>query len=334
MQGIERGGTELNQLEYFEKQEISKANSLMNEILTEAKINVQESQSENTTKAYESDWRQFQLWCINNDFDSLPSNEETIALYLSYLAMEGYKTSTIHRKMSSIITAHRDKGYGSPVTQTIRRVMAGIRRRYGTEENGKKPILIDDILSMLKHIPENVKGIRDKALLLIGFAGAFRRSELVSLDVTDVRIDPKGLIVKIKKSKTDQFGQGQSLGIPFGKNKDTCPVEAYRTWLEVSNIKEGPIFRPINRHGHIQPKRLSDKAVSLIVKEYANAIGFEKSEYSGHSLRAGLATTAAMAGKDERTIMQQTRHKSAEMVRKYIRMSDMFVDNAADDIGL
>ncbi|MEK5183274.1 site-specific integrase [Paenibacillus sp. FSL P4-0288] len=263
----------MSQLEHFGRKEISNANSLMTEILAEAKLNIEESQSENTTLAYESDWIQFQKWCSSYGFSSLPSSDDTIGLYLTNLAMEGYKTSSIHRKMSAIITAHQDKGYGSPITQKVKRVMSGIRRRYGSNENGKKPLLVGDILSMLKQIPDNVKGSRDKALLLIGFAGAFRRSELVNLDVEDIRIDQKGLVVMIKKSKTDQYGQGQSVGIPFGRNKDTCPVEAYRSWLRISNLQKGPIFRPINRHGQIQMKRLSDKAVALIVKEYANTVG-------------------------------------------------------------
>lgn len=307
----------------------------MDEILVaEAKRNIEESQSENTTLAYESDWLQFSNWCSSHGFASLPSNDDTICLYLTSLAMEGYKASTIHRKMSALITAHKDKGYDSPITQKVRRLMAGIRRRYGVKETGKKPLLVKDILSMLMEIPDSVKGRRDKALLLLGFAGAFRRSEIVSLDIEDIKLDQKGMVVHLKKSKTDQYGQGQSIGIPFGKNKDTCPVEAYKAWLQILNLQDGPIFRPINRHGQIQTKRLSDKAVALIVKDYARAAGLVESEYSGHSLRSGLATTAAMAGKDERSIMKQTRHTSVNMVRKYIRMGAIFIENAADDIGL
>jgi integrase len=216
----------------------------------------------------------------------------------------------------------------------VRAVMAGIKRERGSAQTGKAPVLTDDIRLMVSTLQDNLIGVRDRALLLLGFAGAFRRSELVGLDVEDLVISREGITVNIRKSKTDQEGNGRKIGIPYGSNPDTCPVRSVMVWLELSEITTGPLFRSIDRHGNLQQGRLSDKAVALVVKRAAKAAGLDDSKYSGHSLRAGLATSAAMNGVSERAIMNQTGHRSVNMVRKYIREGSLFRENAAAGIGL
>jgi integrase len=187
---------------------------------------------------------------------------------------------------------------------------------------------------MLDKLPGTRVGLRDRAVLLLGFAGAFRRAELVSLDVADLEFSSAGLIVTLRVSKTDQEKSGRRIGIPFGSAENTCPVRALREWLETARIVDGPIFRPMDRFYRVQPTRLSDKAVALIVKRRAKAVGLDPARYAGHSLRAGLATSAAAAGASERVIMSQTGHRSADMVRRYIREGSLFRENAASLAGL
>jgi integrase len=187
---------------------------------------------------------------------------------------------------------------------------------------------------MVTSLPDNLLGIRDRALLLIGFAGGFRRSELVALNVEDLEFKREGLVVTIRKSKTDQEGIGRKIGIPYGSNCDTCPVRSLQLWLEEGAITEGSVFRSVNRHGHVQEGCLSDKAVALVVKRCAESAGLDSSKYSGHSLRAGMATSAAMNGASERQIMKQTGHRSEAMVRRYIREGSLFNDNVSGNLGL
>lgn len=310
------------------------AEQTLHTLLKQTQDYVNNSKSENTLKSYRSDWRHFVEWCEKYNLPSRPTDEETYALYLSSLALEGKKASTIQRRISAITQAHTLVGFDSPTTTRVKTVWAGIRRMHGTVETGKLPITVDTLKEMLNVMPDKLIGVRDRALLLIGFSGAFRRSELVNLDVGDIEISREGLTIKIRKSKTDQEGKGEVIGIPYGLKEETCPVRAYLSWLETSNIQTGPIFRSINRHGHLSDKRLSDRSVALIVKRYIELIGLDEAKYAGHSLRSGLATTAAMLGKSERAIMNQTRHRSEAMVRKYIRMGSLFSENAASNIGL
>jgi integrase len=187
---------------------------------------------------------------------------------------------------------------------------------------------------MVAALPPGSIGIRDRALLLVGFAGAFRRSELVGLNREDVEFVSEGLVTTLRRSKTDQEGHGRKVAVPFGSNLETCPVRALQAWLDISKIASGAIFHPINRHGRIQPGRLSGEAVAIVVKRYAAACGKDASHFAGHSLRAGLATQAAIAGVSERSIMNQTGHRSTAMVRRYIRDGSLFRDNAAGRVGL
>jgi site-specific recombinase XerD len=281
---------------------------------------INQAKSPNTKKAYRNDLTHFVNWCSKLGVQYLPASVDTVKMYLTALAEMDYKVSTITRRVSAISQAHQAAGFDSPThALPIRALMAGIRRTKGTAQTGKAPTMTEDIREMVETLPENLLGERDAALLLLGFAGAFRRSELVSLDVEDLAFTKEGLKVTLRKSKTDQEGQGITKGIAYGSHPTTCPVRAMQQWLESSRITSGPVFRSINRHGQIQAGRLSDKAVALVVKRQAEAAGLNPADYSGHSLRAGLATSAANAGVGERAIMKQTGHKSTAMVRKYIR---------------
>lgn len=317
-----------------EQSEVGSAVQLLDELMEQANTYIKSSKASNTVKGYRSDWEDFANWCTSLQRETLPATEETFALYIANLASNGYKASTIERRISSVSQAHQAAGYNSPTSYKIKQVMAGVRRLHGSKQKGKNPILVDHLKKMALEYPDTLAGYRDSALLLIGFSGAFRRSELVSLDVEHVERDAKGLIIHLEKSKVDQEGKGDQIGIPYGSYAETCPVLAYDSWVKKAAITSGALFRPINRHGHVSAKRLSDQSVALIVKRYAGAIGLVKDDYAGHSLRSGLATSAAMAGKGERTIMKQTRHSSEAMLRKYIRMGTLFSENAASNIGL
>ncbi len=301
-----------------------------------AKEYIAHAKAENTIKGYHSDWKHFETWCRTRILEFLPANPETVALYIADLANSGYKVATLSRRLAAIGKAHQAAGHDSPTSKrnrAVSEVWAGIRRVKGTAPTQKVPVTTDRLKMMLKTLPKSLRGARDRALLLLGFAGAFRRSELVSLTIRDLVFCPEGLTVTLRKSKTDQEGEGRRVGIPCGRRSSTCPVRSVRAWLEASLITEGPLFRSMDRYGRIGAK-LSDRAVAIVVKRCAKAAGFDPSEYSGHSLRAGLATAAAIAGVSERSIMKQTGHRSTTMVRRYIRDASLFRDNAASSVGL
>lgn len=288
-----------------------------------------------TRRGYASDWRTFQAWCERAGLSWLPAAPETVAFYIADLA-ECHKPATVSRHMAAIAAAHKARGWESPAAMrhgAVASVWQGIRRTKGTAQNAKAPVLIDNLRSMVSHLRPALIGMRDRALLLVGFAGAFRRSELVALDFEDVQVTSDGLVVTLRRSKTDQEGEGRKVGIPYGSNPETCPVRALRAWLEATSIESGALFPSITRHGRIQT-RMSGFAVALIVKRHAGAAGLDVAVYSGHSLRAGLATSAAIAGASERSIMAQTGHRSTAMVRRYIRDGSLFRENAAGKVGL
>jgi integrase len=216
----------------------------------------------------------------------------------------------------------------------VRTILKGIRRTKGTAQTAKAPAVVPVLIAMVETLPDTLIGIRDRALLLVGFAGAFRRSELVSLDVADLQFAQEGAILQLRRSKTDQEAAGRRIGIPYGVREGTCPVLALQDWLDAAGVTDGPLFRPLSRWGQVQAERLSDKAVARVVKKAAEAAGLDPTRFSGHSLRAGLATAAATAGVGERSIMNQTGHKTERMVRRYIREGSLFRDNAAGQVGL
>jgi site-specific recombinase XerD len=277
----------------------------------------------------------FFTWCKQYGVNSRPAAPETIVRYLTDLAVRGLKVSTITRRVSAISQAHQSVGLDSPThSLLVRSTLAGIRREIGVTQLGKAPVLTEDLRVMVNALPHSLIGKRDATLLLLGFSGAFRRSELVGLDVEDLRFIREGLKVTLRRSKTDQEGEGIEKGITYGSHPETCPVRALEGWLHAAEISSGPVFRSINRHGQLQQGRLSDKAVALVVKRSVAAAGLDPAQYSGHSLRAGLATSAAQHGVEERVIMKQTGHRSTATVRKYIRMGSLFRENASAMVGL
>lgn len=300
----------------------------------QAKDYASQSKADNTKRAYRADWADFTAWCAESGQQSLPASSGTLALYLTARA-ETCKASTLQRRLSSISQAHAMAGHESPTkAAAVRMVWAGIRRSLGTAPQQKAAAITTDIRAMCDTLPVGLLGVRDRALLLLGFAGAFRRSELVALDVEDVTFASDGATVTIRRSKTDQEGQGRKIGIPYGSNPATCPVRALLAWLEASGIAAGPLFVGLNRHGQMLPERLSDRGVARVVQRQAEAAGLDAAQYAGHSLRAGLATSAAAGGASERAIMNQTGHRSAAMVRRYIRDASLFRENAAAACGL
>jgi integrase len=212
--------------------------------------------------------------------------------------------------------------------------MAGVRRKKTDPQVVKRPLVASDLFEILKQLDEETaQGLRDRALLVVGFTGALRRSELVALDVEHLRWTREGMVLHIRSSKTDQEGQGTEVGIPYGRKPSTCPVRILKAWLEFAKIESGPVFRPVTKGGRVGKSRLGDRSVALIVKRTVGHTGYSAEEFSGHSLRAGLATSAALAGQPERDIMQQTRHKSEKMVRRYIRKGSLFLGNVVDALG-
>jgi integrase len=293
-----------------------------------------ESRAPNTRRAYRADWADFAAWCAAHQQTVLPASPATVVLYLSERAAT-HKTATLQRRLTAIAQAHKAADLDSPTTdRAVRRVMTGIRREKGTAQEGKAPALTRELRAMVATLPASLRGRRDRAVLLLGFAGAFRRSELVALDVEDLTWSDEGLVVLVRRSKTDQEGAGRQVGIPYGSRPETCPVRAVHAWLADSGLTTGPLFRRIDRHEHLGRSRLADKTVARTVKAAAQAAGLDPQRYAGHSLRAGLATSAAQAGVAERVIMAQTGHKSLPMVRKYIRDGSLFTQNAAAEVGL
>lgn len=235
-------------------------------------------------------------FCERYGFNPLPATPDTVSRYVAHLATEGKAVSTIRRHLSSISTAHKTADLPTPTTTAlVKKTLDGIATTHGTAPNAKKAATCNDLVAMLEHVPNTLIGIRDRALLLIGFAGALRRSELVGLNVEDIEVTDEGMILTIRRSKTDQEGQGQRIAIDYGINPATCPVRAYQAWIEASGIDSGAVFRHIDKGGHIR-ERLSGYAVAFIVKKYAKEAGLDPDQYAGHSLRSGFATTAARNG--------------------------------------
>jgi len=295
---------------------------------------IRASKAQNTLRGDQSDWRDFCGWCAAHGLGPLPATPEGVASYIAECANH-LKVGSIQRRLNAIAEAHKAVGLESPTHAAIvANTMKGIRRTKGTAARQKAPTLTDDIRAMVNAADAGIIGARDRALILLGFAGAFRRSELVALDVVDCAFGKDGLTVTLRRSKTDQEGAGRKVGIPYGSNPDTCPVRVLLGWLELAGITTGPLFRSTNRHGQVQAGRLAGIDVARVVKKLAQRAGLDATKYAGHSLRAGHATSAAIAGASERSIMNQTGHRSAQMVRRYIREGSLFRENSAGKLGL
>jgi len=284
---------------------------------------VENSISDNTRRAYQSDLAHFEAWG-----GQLPADPGIVASYLAAHS-ETLSVATLVRRLATISKAHEARCLPNPCrSEIVRATLRGIKRMRGIAQREAKPLLREDLFRVLDAMGEGVKDARDRALLLIGFAGGFRRSEMVGLDFADVERVRQGMVILLRHSKTDQEGAGRKVGLPFGRTRH-CPILAVEGWLAVSGIGEGPIFRPVNRHGHVAAERLSGEAVSLVVKERVAAAGMDPAGFSGHSLRAGFATSAAQAGVSSLKIRAQTGHASDAMLARYIRDGELFADNAA-----
>lgn len=291
--------------------------------------------AKSTTRRYETAWAGWEAWCRMHGVEPLPTSGEVIGVYAASMAESGAAVASIELAVVAISRKHVAAGHPSPRAHpALRAVMSGIRRTHGVAGKPKAALQVDALRRVLKKIPDTMLGARDRALLLVGFAGAFRRSELVALDLVHVAFDAEGLRITIARSKTDQEGRGRSIGIPLGKHASTCPVRALRAWLERARITEGPIFRGVNRYGRVG-ERLSSDAVACIVKRAAARVGLDPEVLAGHSLRSGFATSASRGGASEREIMRQTGHTSERMVRRYVRDGQALdAQNPARRLGL
>ena len=318
----------------------------MSELITDIKalqnetlLNLQNSKASNTIRAYKSDFKDFGLFCTKNGFKSLPSEPKIVSLYLTYLSSNEVKMSTLKRRLVSIGVIHKLKGYYLDTKHpTIVENIMGIKRRKGSIQRGKKPLLISSLKQIInvidKQKKDELKKYRDRSIILIGFSGGFRRNEIVSLNYEESDVGHEGLKIRLKRSKTDQFGEGLIKGLPYFNNSNYCPVVSIKKWIEMSKISSGPLFRRFTKGSKMLDHRLSDQSVALIIKKYLELAGVESNNYSGHSLRSGFATAAAESGADERNIMAMTGHKSTEMVRRYIKEANLFKNNALNKIKL
>jgi len=318
----------------------------MNDIITDIKalqeetlINLQNSKANNTVRAYKSDFNDFGIFCAQNGFKSLPSDPKIVSLYLTHLSTKDAKMSTLKRRLVSIGVIHKLKGhYLDTKHPAIIENIMGIKRRKGSIQKTKKPILINSLKLIIDVIDQQnkqeIKKFRDRSIILIGFSGGFRRNEIVSLDYDDLDFVPEGLKINIKKSKTDQFGEGFTKALPYFDSSQYCPVVSLKNLLDISKINSGPVFRRFVKGSKLSKKRLTDQTVAILIKEYLNLAGINSKDYSGHSLRSGFATSAAESGVEERNIMAMTGHKSTEMVRRYIKEANLFKNNALNKIKI
>ena len=302
-------------------------------------LNLQSSKANNTIRAYKSDFNDFGLFCAKNGFKSLPTEPKVVSLYLTYLSTKEVKMSTLKRRLVSIGVIHKLKGhYLDTKHPLIIENLMGIKRRKGSSQKGKKPLLINNLKALIKAINKldinPIIKFRDRTIVLIGFSGGFRRNEIVSLNYDDIEFVSEGLKITLRRSKTDQYGEGSLKGLPYFDNPVYCPVISLQNWLKISEINSGPLFRRFSKGSKLTEKRLTDQTVALIIKKYLNLAGLDSKNYSGHSLRSGFATSAAESGAEERSIMAMTGHKSTEMVRRYIKEANIFKNNALNKIKI
>lgn len=286
--------------------------------------------SEATRRAYDSDWRHFEAWCRGVAAETLPASTATVAAYLAHMADTGLKASTINRRVAAITYRHRQANLTPPTgAESVKAVQRGIRRTIGTAVDRKAPATADAIKAMVRKIPDTLAGRRDRALLLIGFAAAMRRSELVALDIADLKRTPEGYLILIRRSKTDQEGAGREVPVPRGAKLK--PAQALEAWIDTSGITAGPLFRSVGKGGRTLGDRLSDRSVATIVKTWAKAAKLDPDLFAGHSLRAGFVTSALGSGADAMKIMDVTGHSQIQTLKIYDRRAKAFKDHAGKD---
>ncbi len=291
---------------------------------------MEHSKADNTIKAYAADWRDFSDWCSYQKVSSLPAAPETIVNYINDLA-DNAKANTVSRRVTAISENHIAAGYmrNNPAKDgLVQAAMAAIRREKGTFQQGKAPVMLDTLYLLADCFGDDIVSLRDRALLLLGFAGAFRRSELVRIQLEELTFTTEGMTVFVPHAKGDQLGHGATIGIPYAPDPKICAVRAVEQWIHAARLHHGPLFRGFKRNLGLRDTQLSDKCVALVVKKYAGLAGLNESDFAGHSLRRGFATSAAQNDIDALTIMRQTRHKSEKMVHRYIDQGNLFKDNA------
>ena len=311
---------------FIGRTEIVAANSKLTD---KARESLYVSKADNTIDAYRSDWNDFCAWCDYHKVESFPPLPETIVNYINDLA-DNARANTVARRISALTENFDAAGLTENPCRypIVKNALRGIKRMKGTMQHGKLPILFDDIREMLTYLEgTELQQYRDKAILLLGFYGAMRRSEIANLDVEDIQFTRLGMLITLRKSKTDQYDRGQVIGIPVVKEKEVCAVQAVQNWLKASGIVSGPLFRGFTRSHGLRKNRISDKTIADIVKKYVALVGMDPADYGAHSLRHGFATSAAQHHVEERQIMKQTRHKSQTIVRRYIDEADRLIDN-------
>ena len=318
----------------------------MSDIITDIKalqeetlLNLQSAKANNTVRAYKSDFNDFGVFCVQNGFKSLPSKPKIVSLYLTHLSTKDAKMSTLKRRLVSIGVIHKLKGhYLDTKHPAIIENIMGIKRRKGNIQKSKKPLLINSLKKLIDVIDQQnkkkIKKLRDRSIILIGFSGGFRRNEIVSLDYDDLDFVPEGVKISLRRSKTDQFGEGFTKALPYFDASQYCPVISLKNFLDLSKINSGPVFRRFVKGSKLSENRLTDQTVALLIKEYLDLAGINSKNFSGHSLRSGFATSAAESGVEERSIMAMTGHKSTEMVRRYIKEANLFKNNALNKIKI
>lgn len=306
----------------------------LDQALKAAKRYSRKSRAESTWRAYQSDWRQFEAWCKQLALTSLPADPETVAMFVAAQAADGRNPSTLDRRLAAIRLVHLGAGHPSPHNALkVAEVMRGIRRDWGQPPVKKAAALDVDVKKMADAVDrQTVKGLRDRALLLLGFAGAFRRSELVALNTWNLDERDEGLKITIEQSKTDQEGQGQVIAILKQPGSPYCPVQALMNWLAAAHIEHGALFRRMYRFDNVGTQRLTAQSVALVVKELAYRVGLDPRQYAGHSLRSGFLTSAAQARASVFKMADQSRHKSIDVLREYVRAEELFENNAGEDL--
>lgn len=293
----------------------------------------EEATSKATRRAYAADWRDFTAWCASVGATPLPADPETLIAYITALA-DTCRPSTIDRRLAGIRAMHRDEGLEAPTfLPDVSKVRQGIRRELGVDPNAKAAAGTEEVLKMVATLPTSLRGLRDRALLLVGFAAALRRSELVGVDVEHLTFSEDGVRILVPKSKTDQAGEGAAVGV-LATNRPTCPVAALRTWIDAAGVERGAVFLSFDRRGRMTSERLSGYGVAIVVKRAARAAGLDPERFAGHSLRAGMVTEAFANGVAAEDIMRTTRHKRHETLMRYRREARLFHNNASGKLGL
>ena len=329
-----------------DRDEFGNDQELINEL--EASLNrlqsfADQAWAENTVRAYESDWAHFSTWCNKHGRSALPARVDTVGLYLGAIVDE-FSLATIERRLATISSMHKERGHESPASVSsgpLRRIWRGIVRNKSRQQDKAEPLMVEDLRRIVQNLPRDESGeltlssLRDRAILLIGWAGALRRSEIVGLTVGHINFVPgEGVNILIPQSKSDQEGEGLLKGLPYGAHAETCPVTALRMWLQAAGIDSGPVFRRFYRGGSIGRSALTPQYVSIILKEHAERVGLSSEDFSAHSLRSGFITQAIRAGKSERRVKEHSGHRSWQTFNGYVKQAATFSENPAEDIGL